>query len=163
MDIYLMQHGAATSPEEDPARPLTSSGRNAVNQVAARAAGCGVRADRCIHSGKLRAEQTARIIGEALGARVESLAGLNPSDPVLPIADMLGAEAGPAPGDGIVLVGHLPFLDRLASVLIVGHEEAHPIRFQNAGLVKLVPKDDASGFAVSWILTPDLAADSVVG
>ena len=68
MDIYLMQHGAATSSEEDPARPLTPSGRKAVNQVAARAAGCGVQAGRCIHSGKLRAEQTAQIIGEALGA-----------------------------------------------------------------------------------------------
>jgi phosphohistidine phosphatase len=163
MDVYLMQHGAATSAEEDPARPLTQSGRRAAKQVAARAAGCGVQAGRCIHSGKLRAEQTARIIGEALGARVESRAGLNPSDPVLPIADLLGAESGSAPGDGIVLIGHLPFLDRLASVLIVGQQDAHPIRFQNAGLVKLVPKDEASGFAVSWVLTPDLAAYSVAG
>ncbi len=163
MDIYLMQHGSATTSEEDPARGLTPSGRAAVNQVAARAAACGVQAGRCLHSGKLRAEQTARIIGEALGARVESLAGLDPSDPVQPIVDLLRAESGSAPGGGIVLVGHLPFLDRLASVLIVGQQEAHPIRFQNAGLVKLVPKDDASGFAVSWILTPDLAADSVLG
>jgi len=163
MNIYLIQHGAATSSEVDPARPLTDSGRKAVNQVAARAAACGVQAGRCIHSGKRRAEQTARIIGEALGARVESVAGLNPSDPVLPIADLLGAESGSRHGDGIVVVGHLPFLDRLASVLLVGQQEAHPIRFQNAGLVKLVPKEDASGFAVSWILTPDLAVDSVVG
>lgn len=163
MDIYLMQHGSATTSEEDPARGLTTSGRAAVNQVAARAAGCGVQAGRCLHSGKLRAEQTARIIGEALGARVESLAGLNPSDPVHLIVDLLRAESGSAPGGGIVIVGHLPFLDRLASVLIVGQQEAHPIRFQNAGLVKLVPKDETSGFAVSWILTPDLAADSVLG
>ncbi len=163
MDIYLMQHGAATSSEQDPARPLTPSGRKAVSQVAARAAVCGVQTGRCVHSGKLRAEQTAQIIGEALGAPVESLAGLDPSDPVGPIADLLGAESGSAGGGGIVLVGHLPFLDRLASMLIVGHQGAHPIRFQNAGLVKLVPNDDASGFAVSWILTPDLAADSVVG
>ena len=98
------------------------------------------------------------------GARagVESLAGLNPSDPVRPIADLLGAESGSAPDHGIVLVGHFPFLDRLASLLIVGQQEAHPIRFQNAGLVKLVPNDDASGFAISWILTPDVTANCVV-
>ncbi len=107
-------------------------------------------------------EQTARIIGEALGAPVESLAGLNPTDPARPIADLLHAESASGSGGGIVLVGHLPFLDRLVSVLIVGQQQAHPIRFQNAGLVKLVPKDNASGFAVSWILPPDLVADSFV-
>ena len=158
MDVYLMQHGVASSAADDPARPLTPSGRLEVDQVAGRAAACGVRARRCIHSGKLRAEQSARIIGEALGAQVGARGGLNPSDPVEPIADWLRNESKAHPDDAIALVGHLPFLDRLASVLIVGQPEAHPIRFENAGLVKLVPRQDGPGFAVAWILTPDLAS-----
>ena len=93
----------------------------------------------------------------ALCARVETRAGLNPSDLVHPIADWLRAEAAATSEGAIALVGHLPFLDRLASVLIVGQQDAHPIRLQNAGLVKLVPKQEAHSFAVAWILTPDLA------
>lgn len=159
VDIYLMQHGVATSAEDDPARPLTPSGRGDVERVARRAAAAGVRVARCVHSGKLRAEQTAGIIGRTLGARVESQAGLNPSDPVQPVADWLSAEASAQPDGAIAIVGHLPFLDRLASLLVVGHQEAQPIHFRNAGLVKLVPRPDASGFAVAWILTPDLAGE----
>ena len=157
MDIYLMQHGVATSAEEHPARPLSTSGRADVERVAGRAAACGVDVARCVHSGKLRAEQTARILGRAVSAPVESRDGLNPSDPVRPIADWLRSEAQAGPGSAIALVGHLPFLDRLAAVLITAEQDAHPVRFRNAGLVKLVPSGDGSGFAVEWILTPDLA------
>lgn len=152
-----MQHGAATSAEEDPSRPLTAAGRAGVDRVASRARTAGVRVDRCLHSGKLRAEQTARILGDAVGASVETRAGLDPSDPVQPIADWLQAQARVAPGSAIAVVGHLPFLDRLASLLVAGRVDAHAVAFQNAALVRLVPKVDAPGFAVAWILSPDLA------
>lgn len=157
MDIYLMQHGVATSEEEDPSRPLTPAGRDSVERVSARARLAGVRADRCVHSGKVRAEQTARILGDALGASVQAHPGLNPSDPVQPMADWLAAQRRLSPEGAIVVVGHLPFLDRLASLLVTGHDDAHAVRFQNAALVRLVPKDTASGYSVAWILPPDLA------
>lgn len=57
----------------------------------------------------------------------------------------------------LAVVGHLPFLDRLASLLVAGHEGAAVVAFQNAGLVKLVPKAGREGYAVRWILTPELA------
>ena len=81
----------------------------------------------------------------------------SPSDPVHPIADWLRHQAETAPDRAIAVVGHLPFLDRLAAVLVVGREDAHPIRFENAGLVKLAANADASGFAVEWILTRELS------
>jgi broad specificity phosphatase PhoE len=34
MDLYLMQHGQATTETEDPERPLTDAGRAAVQRVA---------------------------------------------------------------------------------------------------------------------------------
>src|SRR3954451_14990890 len=34
MDLYLMQHGQATTETEDPERPLTDAGRTAVQRVA---------------------------------------------------------------------------------------------------------------------------------
>ncbi len=158
MDVYLMQHGVAEPEDVDPARPLTPEGRAAVERVAACARVAGVRADRCLHSGKVRAEQTARILAAALGAgTVEAHAGLNPSDPVAPFADHLREEARRAPDGAIAVVGHLPFLDRLASLLVAGDDGAQVVRFQNAGLVRLVPKVEAPGFAVAWVVTPDLA------
>jgi phosphohistidine phosphatase len=152
MDLYLMQHGVATSEGEDPSRPLTAAGRAEVDAVAARARDLGVRADRCVHSGKLRAEQTAAILADALGATTEARSGLSPSDPVGPVADWLRTEATAA--GGLAVVGHLPFLDRLASVLVAGDEDAHVVRFRNAGLVRLEPVGD--GFAVAWVLLPEM-------
>ncbi len=61
MDLYLMQHGQATTETEDPERPLTDAGRAAVQRVAKRARAAGVRIGGCLHSGKLRAEQTAQM------------------------------------------------------------------------------------------------------
>ena len=56
MDLYLMQHGQATTETEDPERALTAAGRAAVRRVAKRARAADVRISGCLHSGKLRAQ-----------------------------------------------------------------------------------------------------------
>jgi phosphohistidine phosphatase len=71
MDLYLMQHGQATTETEDPERPLTDAGRAAVQRVAKRARAADVRISGCLHSGKLRAEQTARLLVREVGVRAE--------------------------------------------------------------------------------------------
>lgn len=157
MELYLMQHGLAKTKEEDPERPLTDEGRAAVGRVAARAAAVGVKLDRVYHSGILRARQTAEILAERLGIpdRVEARPGLEPLDPVEPVArwlEGLAAELG-----AVALVGHLPFLDRLASLLVAGHEDAQVVAFRMGGLVKLVPKGNRPGYSVAWVLAPELA------
>ena len=156
MALYLMQHGEATTETEDPARPLTETGRAVVERVAARANAADVRIDRCVHSGKLRAEQTAEVLVGALGSErsIEPRDGLAPNDPVAPVADWL---RDAAEGSSIALVGHLPFLDRLASLLITDDENTQVIQFRMAGLVKLVPKSEGPGFKVAWILAPEIA------
>ncbi|HDD66024.1 MAG TPA: phosphohistidine phosphatase SixA, partial [Nitrososphaeria archaeon] len=63
MKVYLVQHGEAKREEEDPARPLTEEGKREVEDVARFLAELGVRVDRILHSGKLRAAQTANILG----------------------------------------------------------------------------------------------------
>jgi phosphohistidine phosphatase len=106
-----------------------------------------------MHSGKLRAEQTALVLADAVaGGRVESLDGLAPNDPIAPVVQWLGGRTD----SSIALVGHLPFLDRLASSLVAGDEDGQVISFQMGGLVKLVPKRDRDGFAVAWVLAPDI-------
>ncbi len=71
-----------------------------------------------------------------------------------PVADWLRTEARATAAGGLAVVGHLPFLDRLASVLVAGDEDAHVVRFRNAGLVALAETE--GGFAVSWVLLPEL-------
>jgi phosphohistidine phosphatase len=127
-DLYLMQHGEAMAEAEDPARPLTDAGRAAVEQVAARAQAAGVSVVQCVHSGKLRAEQTAQVLTTAVGGDVQVRDGLAPNDPVAPVAEWL---RGSTQAQSIALVGHMPFLDRLASLLIADDENAHVIQFSD--------------------------------
>ena len=157
MDVYLMQHGLAVPADVDPDRPLTEAGREAVTRVARHAAACGVSIDRILHSGKTRAAQTAAILGAELGCRdVERVAGLKPSDPVDAVATALvdRDHAG-----SLGLVGHMPSLERLASLLVAGDPGAHSIAMRNAGLVKLVPAAAGPRFSVEWIITPEVAPD----
>jgi phosphohistidine phosphatase len=154
MDLYLMQHGEAVAAEVDPDRPLAPGGSAHVAAVAAHAAACGVRVDRVVHSGKTRAAQTAGILAGALGCSdVVAVDGLKPNDDV---ASAVRRLVDPSAPGSLAVVGHLPFLDRLASLLVTGDPAAHVVAFRNAGLVRLVPDESGAGFAVAWALTPEL-------
>ena len=66
--------------------------------------------------------------------------------------------AGQAAEDAAVaLVGHLPFLGHLVSRLVAGDEAAEVVAFRMGRLVKLVPKQQRVGFALAWVLAPELA------
>jgi phosphohistidine phosphatase len=153
VDVFLMQHGEAMPAELDPSRSLSEVGQRSVEMVSRHAAACGVRIERIVHSGKLRAVESALILGKVLGcADVRHVDGLSPD------ADVEAAAAAlidPSGSGSLAIVGHLPFLDRLASTLVTGDPTAHVIAFRNAGLVKLVPAE--RGYAVAWAITPEVA------
>jgi phosphohistidine phosphatase len=152
MRSYLVQHGEAVPEEIDPARPLSERGRADVRQMATFLAQGGVRPDRVCHSGKLRAEQTAEILAQALapGSPLEARAGLSPNDPTEGIAHAL--EAG---DQDVMLVGHLPFMARLASRLVVGRDDAGVVAFQ-PGSVLCLENADERRWTIAWIVRPEL-------
>ena len=152
MKLYLVQHGEAEPESVNPARPLTEQGRRTAEQVAAFAARMGLQVHQIRHSGKTRAEQTASILGEALSplGGVVAVPGLAPNDDVHPVANALAAESQP-----VILVGHLPFLARLAGLLLTGDADRPVVQFHNAGIVCLVREKDV--WHVAWILTPEMA------
>jgi phosphohistidine phosphatase len=76
-----------------------------------------------------------------------------PNDDVLPVMGSLQGEY-----ELVMLVGHLPFLSRLASLLMVSNTEAGIIRFQQAGIVCLSQVDGK--WAVNWVMPPDLLSSS---
>lgn len=154
MLIYLAQHGEARSKEEDPERPLTGAGRDDVGWVARRLEG-GIALEELWHSGKRRAEETAAIFADHLrphnGMRVRE--GLSPTDDPGAIRDALETASA-----SVMLVGHLPHLDRLASLLLAGDAEGGLIRFENGGVLCL-ERSGSGGWSVRWYLTPELARD----
>lgn len=140
--IYLMQHGEAHSKKENPDRPLTQLGTNNTEKAAEQVK--AVKAQRVVHSGKLRAQQTAEIMAQALGVPCQVQAGLGPNDPVEPIAEWLRTN------DETLIVGHLPFLSKLCSYLVIQDEETPIINFRNAGIVCL------NQGRLDWALVPSL-------
>jgi phosphohistidine phosphatase len=156
MDLFLVQHGEAKSETEDPERSLTDRGAESVRRMAAWAAQVGLGVDQIRHSGKKRAEQTAALLAERLSPLQGTIAveGLNPNDDVRPVAEALQSGSG-----SVMMVGHLPFLDRLASLLLTGDPEAEVVRFRNAGIVALSKLEGK--WAVNWAVPPDLVGQDV--
>jgi phosphohistidine phosphatase len=108
--------------------------------------------DRVWHSGRTRAWQTAQIYAEVLTIRHEltARAGLDPNDDVAPLRDELTAAT-----EDTMLVGHMPFVSKLASLLLTGHEFLPAIAFRNAGVVCLSRTPD-NRWEVEWIIIPEL-------
>ena len=154
MKLYLIQHGEAKSEAEDPERSLTTKGQKEVLAVSKMAEGLRIRPSKIYHSGKLRAKQTAEIIESALkisDALVQSAPGLNPNEDIQPWAERISKEKG-----DLMLVGHLPFLEKLTSFLLCGDERTRLVLFRYGAMVCLDQKVDKS-WVVSWILTPEMA------
>jgi len=151
MKLYLMQHGEALREEEHPERPLTERGKEDVERVAAFLARAGIRIDLIRHSGKLRAAETANIVARQLRIPevVAAVSGINPNDDVQPVAEELQRET-----QAIMLVGHLPFLSRLASYLLAGEPGKALVQFQMGGVVCLAQQEGQWGFA--WMVVPEL-------
>ena len=147
-----MQHGKSKSKEEDPDRSLTDKGRSEVERVAAFLARSGLSKNIPIrHSGKIRARETAEALAGTLeAATLEETDGLAPLDDPALWAERLGET-----DTGVVLVGHLPHLARLTSLLLASDPERGVVEFSNAGMVCLQRNEDGR-WALLWSVVPAL-------
>jgi phosphohistidine phosphatase SixA len=66
------------------------------------------------------------------------------------------SEDGIAEVREIAAVGHLPFLQRLASYLITGATDILIFKFQNAGIVCLDKDNGTSNWHIKWTLMPNI-------
>ena len=148
--LYLVQHGEAKNKEEDPERPLTNRGVEEVKKVASSIIKAKPSIEVIKHSEKLRAKQTAEIFSEYLNvAKVETIDGLAPLDDVGPMAEELVKET-----KNLMLVGHLPFLDRLTAKLLNGDPDNSVIKFRKGGVVCL--EQDQEKWKLSWMIIPEI-------
>lgn len=142
MKLYLVHHGDAVPADVDPQRPLSAEGRVGVERVAVAAAQRAVKPAVVWHSGKLRARQTAEAFWRACNALADISAarGLQPADPPDWVAVELSSEASADDPRDIMLVGHMPHIQRLLSLLVEGTSDG-TTTFPAHGIVALEPKD----------------------
>jgi phosphohistidine phosphatase len=148
MALYLVQHGQALSKEHDPERGLSEEGRAETERIAQVAAQYRVHVSRIEHSGKTRARQTAEI----LAAHLSPAEGPDPREGIAPLDDVTAVAAQLDPTSDLMLVGHLPFLERLVGVLIAKVPELRVFKMQGGGILCL-DRDDR-GWHIKWALMP---------
>ena len=145
--LYVVRHGEAKPKHEDPERGLTEGGRANVRRMADWMATCGIRVAEIRHSDKVRAQQTAEILAEALRADAHATPGLAPNDVVSSIVESIASA-----DRELMLVGHLPFLERLVAFLTVGNADSSVVTLEAGALLELTQADDA--WSVTCLMQP---------
>lgn len=151
MKVYLVRHGEAVSERDDPARPLSARGDAQIRELA------DLLADRfkllpghIFHSPRLRASQTASLISQAfpLAPRTEEADGLGPmDDPAIWAQHLEFMEMD------TMLVGHLPYISRLASLLLLNDAGREVLDFKTGAVACL---EKTSGWRVEWMISPQI-------
>ena len=118
--------------------------------MATRAVALGARVSEIRHSGKTRAEQTAEILASHLEppGGIRAMAGLEPEDDPESARDEIELVREP-----LMLVGHLPHVSRLTSLLLLDHDARELVAFGTATLVRL--ERSPSGWRLRWVVTPE--------
>lgn len=155
MRLLLAQHGEACAKEVDPDRPLTARGAADADRMAGFLGAAGVRTGRVIHSGKLRARQTAARLAAVIAPGVDlEVSGLiNPKDN--PAA--FDWQSGSWDRDTLV-VGHLPFLARLVAHLVSGDQAQSVVAYQ-PGSVVCLQQIDGEQWSIAWMIRPEMLGD----
>lgn len=150
MALFLVQHGKSLPKEKDPDQGLSKEGLAETQAMASLAADNNLQVRRIVHSGKKRALQTAEIFLRALEPEngMSKGAGMAPLDDVAAFAATLTNE------ENIMVVGHLPFMERLVSFLVTGAADKAVLKFQNSGIVCLDTEDAADPWFIRWALFP---------
>ena len=152
MKLYLVQHAKAASKVMDPERPLTDEGCRDIQKVAAFIKPLKLCVDYLWHSGKKRAVQTAEILAGVIKINETQAArdGLGPTDDVTIAKNELASLQ-----QDVMVVGHLPFLGKLGSLLLTGSESANAVAFRQGGIVCL-SRSEGNQWQIDWMVTPEL-------
>ena len=152
MALYLIQHGKSLPKDQDPDQGLSEDGTIETKHIANLAQDYGVSVSQIRHSVKTRARQTAEILARALKPQndIREISGIKPMD------DVAACAAKIDPDENVMLVGHLPFMERITSYLITGSIDQPVIKFQNSGIVCLDKDPETQSWVIKWTLMPNI-------
>ena len=152
MALYVVQHGKSLPKAQDPEKGLSAEGKMETERIAGVAKGYRVKVSRIVHSGKKRARETAEILASLLSS-ADDLGprnGMNPLDDVRTFADSLELDKN------VMLVGHLPFLERLIGQLVCGDPDQTVFKLQNSGILCLDRLPEVKNPVIRWALMPSI-------
>jgi len=151
MRLYLVQHGKAVAKDVDPERPLDEQGKLDIDRLIGFLKQADIRVERVIHSGKLRARQTAERLAEAIapGLEPETSGLINPNDD--PKAFDWQSDSWDR---DTLIVGHLPFMAKLVSHLLIEDESQAITEFQPGSIVCL--ERVGNDWQIAWMIRPEL-------
>ena len=152
MKIYLIRHGEAAEQDNGGETNLSEWGKFEVEKTGTEIADRIDNLDIIFHSDKLRAQQTAKIIQTKLKFNatvpINEMEGLKPNDSAEEIAEW----AGQVQND-IMLVGHLPFMNNLAGLLLKESEKNYSLSFGTA-CVASFKRGESDDWMLLWFYNP---------
>lgn len=119
MDLILWRHAEAEDGSDDLARALTRKGQKQAREVATWLRPRLPNDYRLLVSEAVRSQQT----GAFLSKNLEVVPALNPNTSPEAVLATLGWQDAELPKQTIVLVGHQPYIGRLASQLLAGQDQ----------------------------------------
>jgi phosphohistidine phosphatase len=149
LNLYILQHGEAEPKEVNPERPLSGQGVRDIRALAIHMQNMGVQLESIFHSGKLRAEQSARLIAEVLSPDIKPVqaTSLNPNDDPTIVSNAIELMGG-----NILVASHMPFVSHLCSHLLSGSDN---VEFASLpGTLFCLEKTDDK-WRMAWMLRPD--------
>ena len=150
MKIYLVRHGEAVPEEVDPEKPLSPQGRENIEKIARFLGQKSFPLSAILHSQKLRAKQTAEIMGQyiAPSLKLEEHPQMAPNDPIESAFVQAAAEDGDS-----MMVGHLPYLQKLLGHMVVGNDHMELVQF-GEGTTVCVESLNGS-WIINWVVGLD--------
>jgi phosphohistidine phosphatase len=155
LKLYCVRHGHAEKvPDKSGESPLTAEGVEGVSKVATYLAHRGAHVVHVMHSGKLRAKQTAEIFAKTIGnGATEICPLLNAEYTVDALLELIHEWH-----DDTLLVGHMPFMSQLVSALLLEDESYDIVRFP-PGTVVCLDRFEHHRWILDWVLRPNLIAN----
>jgi phosphohistidine phosphatase len=155
--LYLARHGESFSVESDPLQSLSPQGIIETKTVAQLLKSLELEIDEILHSPKLRARQTAEILGNIIAPELTliQLEALTPTLPIEPVIEEISAF-----DRDVLLVGHLPFMEKILTKLLTGQEGFSPVDFCASCIVCLERKQ--ATWKISWVVSPALCDSRLI-
>ncbi|MBI4682063.1 MAG: phosphohistidine phosphatase SixA [Nitrospirae bacterium] len=152
MYLYLVQHAASMSKEEDASRSLSEKGIEDIRKISGFVQGMNIKVTHILHSGKMRALQTAQILEE----HITDDMGVLGTDGLLPMDEPeIWHKRLNEMSENTMLVGHLPHLSKLSVLLLCNNKKEEIINFEMGGIVCLKRSEDRN-WTVDWIIKPGM-------
>ena len=152
MKLFIMRHGEAMSSQLDPSQPLSPAGIFGIQNLASYLTTLNLQINHIIHSPRLRAVMTAKIMAQALHPEQVTKAK-NSLDQISLLEETVHLIQELQ--DNTLLIGHMPFVSQLISYLSTGSTQHAVVCFSPGTLVCLEPGEQPN-WIINWVLNPTI-------